>query len=147
MHTPLAHRRARRALQKIPQAARALFHRKSQQDFSAHSRIPLPEPQIPLLQVSLKDPITIKTSSSEIKSQYNLAEKVYYIDFYSSVPIFSDIEIGLGNNVKVSKKIFFAPNCKTDALYCLTNQKQSWWYINSLVRDKIRYYFFKENQE
>lgn len=34
--------------------------------------------------------------------------------------------------------VYFAPNCKNEVLYCLTHPIKSWWYIRSVIGDKLR---------
>lgn len=73
-------------------------------------------------------------------------DNVQYLDIENGQPLSSTIIVKLGN---IEKKItvFFAPNCKKQPTYCLVHPKETFWYIKTIVNDKIRAIFFGERQK
>lgn len=46
-----------------------------------------------------------------------------------------------------TQTIYFAPNCKNELIYCLTHPRQSWWFIKTIISDKLRLKLLGENQK
>lgn len=70
-----------------------------------------------------------------------------FIDLNHNLPLQSEVRVSLdGFSDKV--KIYFAPNCKLQPFYCLFHPQQSFWYIKSILEDKIRWQkAIKQQQE
>lgn len=75
------------------------------------------------------DNISVKTQSA-----FN---GMVFLDFENEAPIKSKITIKKGD-FEEKLNIYFAPNCKDDYKYCLTHPRQGYWFLRSLLGDKIR---------
>lgn len=62
-----------------------------------------------------------------------------FIDFTSDKAQVAKITISHGEFNK-EVKVYFAPNCKKEVLYCITHPIKSWWFMRSIIEDKIRVY-------
>lgn len=69
-----------------------------------------------------------------------------FIDFASQKPIKTAITINYDGFQKTAV-VYFAPNCKQEALYCITHPIQAWWYIRSYIGDKFRELDEKKQKE
>jgi len=81
-----------------------------------------------------------------LKSGYIPQGKRYFFDFYSNNPTFAKISLSLGNGVVKKQDVYFAPNCKSETKFCLTNPKYLWWYLNAIIGDKTRQLLYGEKQ-
>ncbi len=70
--------------------------------------------------------------------------KRYFLDFYVNQATSKQIKVSLGGNVSKNIKAYFAPNCKLKIKECILSPKYAWWYLNSIIGDKIRQTIFKE---
>ncbi len=78
------------------------------------------------------DRISIVTLGDLKKSQFQ------YIDFYSGEALSSEINISMGDAPPYFAKkirVFFAPNCKEDVLYCLVHPIEGAWYVITKISD------------
>lgn len=83
----------------------------------------------------------------KINNTQDLIEKpVQYIDLYHSTPQKFTVNVEVNQNIKKTVYVFFAPNCKQEIIYCLRHPQQTWWYLNVVVRDKIRKIILGEQQ-
>ncbi|HYD34575.1 MAG TPA: hypothetical protein VD999_00755 [Vitreimonas sp.] len=90
---------------------------------------------------TLADPATVIASPppayiSESKKELN--ESLEFIDLVHNSPQKTALTVSLSDSVTKNITVYFAPNCKVEKLYCLTHPRQTWWYLNTVVRDKIR---------
>lgn len=72
-------------------------------------------------------------------------QTIKYVDISNRDPLATQLELDL-DGVKLSTQIYFAPNCKTQAQYCLTHPRQAWWYLKSFIQDKARLKLLGEDQ-
>jgi hypothetical protein len=94
---------------------------------------------------TLSKPVAIDSKKS-IKIEQNIHDKQYFIDVYSTAPSLMPITIKLNDSVTKKTTIYFAPNCKINIKSCLLNPLHSFWYVNTILRDKFRLYFENEIQ-
>lgn len=69
-----------------------------------------------------------------------------FIDVENSGPDSNTVTIKL-KDFQSSTNIYFAPNCKKEILYCITHPKQTWWFLRSLIEDRLRSQKEKESKE
>lgn len=69
-----------------------------------------------------------------------------FIDFENSDALKATVNISSGNFSK-NIKIYFAPHCPTKVFQCLTHPNQAWWYVRSLIGDKLRFLEEKRQSE
>lgn len=91
----------------------------------------------------ISDNIKIFTSptidkTEVIKNPANLY--IQYVDLINNKPQKYTTTIKINNNfeIKLKAPVYFAPNCKKEALYCLTHPIQAYWYLRSFIADKTR---------
>lgn len=97
----------------------------------------------------LSQPITIQTDSpiGKISNTQDLMNKpVQYVDLYHPSPQSFLISVAVSENVTKKARVFFAPNCKNEIKYCLFHPTQTFWYLNAIIRDKIRRVILGEQQ-
>ncbi len=63
--------------------------------------------------------------------------EIHFIDISQRDPMKMKIEVELEGKT-LSENIYFAPNCKQDLSKCLKSPRQLWWYLRTLVQDKIK---------
>jgi hypothetical protein len=73
--------------------------------------------------------------TSDVSTQ--LTSSPLLIDLINSQPTKMQVEVAMGD-VNLKKTVYFAPNCKEGVMHCLTHPRQGWWYLNAVVRDKLR---------
>jgi len=95
--------------------------------------------------ITLDQPLeAISDSSLNIDS--NVKDKIYFVDISSKNPIESSVLLKLNNKLVEKINFFFAPNCKKDFGYCLKHPQQFYWYLQTILGDKIRFYLHQEKQ-
>lgn len=93
----------------------------------------------------IKNQINIETNPSlNIKEGYE--NKINFVDIASDTPIQSVVSIKLSNKKIKEEKIYFSPNCFKAISTCLKNPQYFWWYINTIIRDKLRLLINNEKQ-
>ncbi len=92
------------------------------------------------LPTSFRQPpkVTISPAIGRVLNLELLKDYHYYVDIVSDEPATSLVDIELKEGVVKRDRIYFAPNCKQDPLYCLLHPRQAWWYAQTIIRDKIR---------
>ena len=82
--------------------------------------------------ITTEKPLAVQTIGELKKSQYQ------YVDLYSSDPVTSSVDITMtqgGVTTRHSVRLFFAPNCKSDLLFCVTHPVEGSWYVITKMID------------
>lgn len=98
---------------------------------------------------SSKNPVQISTESEidQIRIEEQTASREYqFIDLSNNSPKKVSVQISLDNLDLGIQDIYFAPNCKQNIAYCFTHPKEGWWYIRTIIQDKIRLKLLGEKQ-
>ncbi|MBP7768823.1 hypothetical protein KA082_03255, partial [Candidatus Woesebacteria bacterium] len=74
--------------------------------------------------------------SISIKKQHE-SNGMLFIDLENSRPQKSLVTVEY-ESFKKTIPVYFAPNCKSEKLYCLTHPIQAWWYMQTIRSDKKR---------
>lgn len=77
-----------------------------------------------------------KIDKIEVKAQSGF-NGMLFLDFSNEKPLKSQITIEK-DGWSETLNIYFAPDCKSAPLYCLSHPQQAWWYVNSFAGDKLR---------
>lgn len=91
-------------------------------------------------------PVTLKTEhkitvqdtidSVEVKAQHG-QNGMLFLDFNHSTPLKTQVTISKDGWTE-TLNIYFAPNCKSDLVYCVTHPHQTTWYVRNFLGDKWR---------
>lgn len=91
-------------------------------------------------------PITLKTEPQitvadkidgvEVKAQHG-QNGMLFLDFINDQPLKTQVTITKDGWTE-TLNIYFAPNCKSDPIYCVTHPQQATWYIRNFLGDKWR---------
>jgi hypothetical protein len=101
---------------------------------------------------TLSQPATVSASPEVSYSAQNganqkeMKDTTIFIDLIHNKPQKSEVKVELSPELTLTTNVYFAPNCKQDWKYCLTHPVQTWWWLNTIIRDKIRATVFKEQQ-
>lgn len=77
-----------------------------------------------------------KIDKIEVKAQSGF-NGMLFLDFSNEKPLKSQVTIEK-DCWSETLNIYFAPDCKSAPLYCLSHPQQAWWYVNSFAGDKWR---------
>lgn len=78
--------------------------------------------------------------------QESLNSPLQLVDLINNKPQKTTITVTVDDDITKTMTVYFAPNCKQEIRYCLTHPRQAWWYVNTIVRDKIRARVLGETQ-
>lgn len=91
-------------------------------------------------------PITLKTEPKitvadeidgvEVKAQHG-QNGMLFLDFINDKPLKTSVTISK-DDWSETLNIYFAPNCKSDLVYCITHPQQTTWYVRNFLGDKWR---------
>lgn len=91
-------------------------------------------------------PITLKTEptitvqktidSIEVKAQSG-QNGMLFLDFINDTPLKTQVTVSK-DGWSETLNIYFAPNCKSDLKYCLSNPQQATWFVRNFLGDKWR---------
>lgn len=92
---------------------------------------------------------TVTSSSSDTKITVHPqhgSNGMIFIDVESTIPLQTTVTI---EEAEFSEEVavYFAPNCTQQVKYCLTHPIHTWWYLRSLIGDKLRFQQEKEDQQ
>ncbi len=74
--------------------------------------------------------------STNIEKQHG-RNGMIFLDFNNDKPMKTTATITHGN-FEEKINIYFAPNCKSDVKYCLVHPRQAWWYVRTIIGDRVR---------
>lgn len=94
---------------------------------------------------------SVKVSTMPIADQIEIEDQetsheYQILDISHNFPEQIELELNLDDLDLPNEKIYFAPNCQVNFKYCLTHPRQAWWYIQTILADKIRLKLLDENQ-
>lgn len=70
-----------------------------------------------------------------------------FVDISQNQPTLMQVKLNLDQLDLADQTIYFAPNCKNQLRYCFTHPRQSWWFIRTLIEDKMRLKLLGEKQD
>lgn len=79
--------------------------------------------------------------------EQNASREYQFVDLSNDSPKEVTVNLNLDKLELEPQTVYFAPNCKTNVGYCLKHPKQTWWFIRTIIEDKIRLKLLGEKQE
>ena len=92
-----------------------------------------------------KNMIKVETVPA-LKVKQNFENKLNFVDISSKVPMEAIASVKIANKQIKKENIYFAPNCSRGFLVCVKKPQYFWWYINTVIRDKMRLLINSEQQ-
>jgi hypothetical protein len=92
-----------------------------------------------LTALTKNDPI-IKTSDPVKKIEVvgnPKSESIFYIDIYNDKPLKTKATISI-ENIEQEVDLTFAPFCKNEIKYCVTHPRQTLWFLQNKIQEKIQ---------
>lgn len=97
----------------------------------------------------LEAEITIETDPATVDAKLVSAgkgEKIQFVDVSSQKSQAVAVTIVLSDELSKTTTVYFAPNCASSWRFCLTHPRQTWWFIQTVARDKFRSLVLQESQ-